>query len=46
MNASIFDGLTEAERSEMFDWEGDQATVKPWLRDGITGRSATPAIRS
>ena len=36
VNASIFDGLTEAERSEMFDWDGDQATIKPWLRDGIT----------
>ena len=35
VNASIFDGLTEAERAEMFDWEGDQATIKPWLRDGI-----------
>ncbi len=20
----------------MFDWDGDQATIKPWLRDGIT----------
>jgi chemotaxis protein methyltransferase CheR len=36
VNASIFDGLTEAERAEMFDWEGDEATVKPWLREGIT----------
>jgi polysaccharide pyruvyl transferase WcaK-like protein/chemotaxis methyl-accepting protein methylase len=33
---SIFDGLTDAEREEMFDWDGDQATIKPWLRDGIT----------
>lgn len=22
----------------MFDWEGDQAQVKPWLREGITWR--------
>lgn len=32
----IFDGLTEAEREAMFDWEGDEGTVKPWLRDGVT----------
>jgi polysaccharide pyruvyl transferase WcaK-like protein/chemotaxis methyl-accepting protein methylase len=36
VNASIFDGLSAAERSQMFDWDGDQATIKPWLRDGIT----------
>ena len=22
----------------MFDWEGEQARVKPWLREGITWR--------
>ena len=32
----IFDGLTEAEREGMFDWEGDEGAIKPWLRDGIT----------
>ena len=32
----VFDGLTEAERSEMFDWNGETATIKPWLREGIT----------
>ena len=36
VNASIFDGLTEAERGEMFDWEGDEGRIKPWLRDGVT----------
>ena len=36
VSASIFDGLTEAERTEMFDREDDQATIKPWLRNGIT----------
>src|SRR5207248_22819 len=34
--ASIFERLTEAEMAEMFDCEGDQAKVKPWLREGIT----------
>jgi chemotaxis methyl-accepting protein methylase len=33
--ASIFDRLTETEMIEMFDWEGDQAKVKSWLREGI-----------
>ena len=28
VGASIFERLTEAEMVEMFDWEGDQATVK------------------
>ncbi len=31
----IFDRLTEQERREMFDWEGNQAKIKPWLREGI-----------
>jgi SAM-dependent methyltransferase len=34
----IFEQLTEAERLEMFDWNGDQGRVKPWLREGITWR--------
>lgn len=38
VNASIFQGLTDAERMEMFEWNGEQATIKPWLRDGITWR--------
>ena len=32
----IFAGLTETERTMMFDWEGDTAQIKPWLRQGIT----------
>jgi SAM-dependent methyltransferase len=35
VGASIFERLTEAEMIEMFDWEGDQAKVKSWLREGI-----------
>jgi len=36
VGASIFERLTDGERIEMFDWEGDQAKVKSWLKDGIT----------
>jgi chemotaxis methyl-accepting protein methylase len=36
VGASIFERLTEVEMVEMFDWEGDQAKVKSWLREGIT----------
>jgi CheR methyltransferase, SAM binding domain len=36
VHSRIFDGLTRVERTEMFDWDGDEATIKPWLRDGIT----------
>jgi chemotaxis methyl-accepting protein methylase len=36
VGASIFERLTEAEMVEMFDWQGDQARVKSWLRQGIT----------
>jgi chemotaxis methyl-accepting protein methylase len=38
VGASIFERLTADEMGEMFDWEGEQARVKPWLRDGITWR--------
>jgi polysaccharide pyruvyl transferase WcaK-like protein/chemotaxis methyl-accepting protein methylase len=34
--SSIFEGLTEAERAGMFDWDGDAGRIKPWLRDGVT----------
>jgi len=47
VNASIFERLTEAEMVEMFDWEGDHAKVKSWLRDGITwqlGDAADPEL--
>jgi chemotaxis methyl-accepting protein methylase len=36
ISASIFERLTKAEMVEMFDWEGDQAKIKSWLREGIT----------
>ena len=43
----IFDGLSDAERAELFDWDGDAACVKPWLRDGLTwevGDASDPAL--
>ena len=47
VGASIFERLTKAEMVEMFDWEGDQAKVKSWLREGITwqlGDAADPEL--
>jgi chemotaxis methyl-accepting protein methylase len=47
VNASIFERLTETEKAEMFDWKGDQAKVKSWLREGITwhlGDAADPEL--
>jgi chemotaxis protein methyltransferase CheR len=47
VGASIFERLTKAEMVEMFDWEGDQARVKSWLREGITwqlGDAADPKL--
>ena len=38
VHASIFECLTEAERREMFDWEGEEARVKPWLKAGVAWR--------
>ncbi len=35
VGASIFAPLSDAERREMFDWDGPTGTVKPWLRDGV-----------
>jgi chemotaxis methyl-accepting protein methylase len=35
---SIFERLTAQEMDKMFDREGDQVRVKPWLREGITWR--------
>ena len=34
VGASIFDRLTETEKVEMFDWEGDQAEVNPGCGTG------------
>lgn len=36
VGAPIFERLTAHERREMFDWDGDQAKVKSWLREGIS----------
>jgi SAM-dependent methyltransferase len=47
VSASIFERLTEAEMVEMFDWEGAQAKVKSWLREGTTwqpGDAADPEL--
>jgi SAM-dependent methyltransferase len=35
VGAPIFERLTAHERREMFDWDGDRANVKSWLREGI-----------
>ena len=40
VNAAVFERLTEHEERELFDWEGDQAQVKSWIREGITWRVA------
>ncbi len=36
VGVSIFERLTALEREQMFDWDGGTATVKPWIREGIT----------
>jgi chemotaxis methyl-accepting protein methylase len=33
--SSLFDGLTDDERREMFDWDDGGPRVKAWLREGI-----------
>ncbi len=35
---SVFERLTEAEKQAMFEWEGERATVKQSLREGISWR--------
>lgn len=35
VGASIFERLTPEESHAIFDWEGEGAIVKPWLRSGI-----------
>jgi SAM-dependent methyltransferase len=35
VHSSIFARLAEAERAEIFDWEGAEGAVKPWVREGI-----------
>src|ERR1700754_4809359 len=36
VGSSIFERLTTHEMEEMFDQEGQEARIKPWLREGIT----------
>ncbi len=38
VGSQIFERLTERELEDMFDWEGDTARVKPWLKEGIEWR--------
>jgi SAM-dependent methyltransferase len=38
VSAPIFERLTAHDKREMFDWVGDQAKVKSWLREGIAWR--------
>ena len=38
VGAPIFERMTNHEKREIFNWTGDQGTVKPWLREGITWR--------
>jgi len=47
VGCSLFERLTVHEKEKMFDWEGDQARVKPWLREGITwqlGDASAPEL--
>jgi chemotaxis methyl-accepting protein methylase len=47
VGSSIFERLSETERQEMFDWEAETATVKPWIRAGISwhvGDAGDPAL--
>lgn len=49
VGAPIFERLTAHDKLEMFDWEGDQAKVKSWLREGIAwrlGDAADPELIS
>jgi SAM-dependent methyltransferase len=38
VGAPIFERMTAHEKREMFDWEGNQARVTSWLREGIAWR--------
>lgn len=40
VGSSIFERLTAEESRAIFDWQGDTATVKPWLRTGINWHEA------
>lgn len=38
VDSTVFERISPAEMQDMFDWEGDRASVKPWLREGIIWR--------
>jgi len=40
VGSSIFERLTPEESDAIFDWQGEMATVKPWLRAGISWHEA------
>ncbi len=47
VGSSIFERLTAPEMEQMFDWDGDVAKIKPWLREGITwqlGDASSPEL--
>jgi CheR methyltransferase, SAM binding domain len=47
VGAPIFERLTAHDKREIFDWQGDQAKVKSWVREGITwrlGDAADPEV--
>ena len=49
VHSSIFEGLTEEEREQIFDWQGDAGRIKPWLRHGVTwqvGDASDPGLVS
>jgi chemotaxis methyl-accepting protein methylase len=39
-NVSIFERLTDSELESLFEINGDQASIRPWLRENITWRTA------
>ncbi|HYL17609.1 MAG TPA: CheR family methyltransferase [Burkholderiales bacterium] len=44
---SIFERLSDGERQQIFDWDGERGVVKPWIREGITwhlGDATDPAL--
>ena len=40
VGSSIFERLTPEESSAIFDWQGETATVKAWLRAGVSWHQA------
>jgi SAM-dependent methyltransferase len=46
-NASMFERVSSQEIDQMFETDGNQATIRPWLRQGITwlaGDAGDPAL--